>query len=96
MFTAEMLQDAVDVFRENDYWREYYDTAPSKECKFRIALSFANSLYHPVEVGKFKPIREKAEEPLKLEDWEHLCKYAGNNPWKGLCRQKIKELGGKV
>ena len=96
MFTPEMLKDAVDVYRENDYWKRYYDTASSKECKFRIALGWAYSMFHPVESAEMKKIREKAEEPLKLEDWEHLCKYAGNNPWKGLCRQKIKELGGKV
>lgn len=39
------VQKAVEEFRKNPYWREYYDNAPTENCKRYVALEFYQSEY---------------------------------------------------
>ena len=36
--------------------------------------------------------RKDLETRLDLEDWKHLRKYAGNNPWLTKCCEMIRKL----
>ena len=97
MFEYECVSKAVKVYCANPYWRTYYEGAPSEACRERIALSFFYGIYNSaVTPEEYVPERERLERKLKLEDWVYLERFAGNNPWRGLCRKKIRELGGAI
>lgn len=87
------VQKAVEEFRKNPYWREYYDNAPTENCKRYVALEFY--------IGEYLDLQSPREEIMKLreimtlQDFVHLYKYVGHNPLKGLYRGKIVALGGK-
>lgn len=88
---AGKTETALKKFMENDYWKEYYESAPSEECREYIKREFVGSLYP--DAGE--EADTKALEPtLKADDWRHLLKYAGNNPFRPYCRKKIRELEG--
>lgn len=90
----EMIRSALARFRGNPYWREYYEKAPSEACRKWIELSFVYSTYYGPE--NINELSESCEKEFTLKDWEYLCRHAGNNPFRGKCRAKIRELGGKV
>ena len=90
MYTKKMIDDAIEHFSKNSYWKEEYETAPSDTCRERIAIDYCYSLYGNGYDDDSE--RDRLEAQLSLADWKHLLKYSGNNPWRGKCRQKIREL----
>lgn len=88
------IEKAVESFCENPFWKRYYESAPSENCKRYIALQFYNS--ERVLSGKnaesLTDERNELEEKFGVEDWKHLAKHAGNNPFRGKCLKKIREL----
>ena len=84
------MKEALDVFLQNPHWKEYYETAPSEECREYIEHSFRLSLYG------ITPDIEKRDKELEdlftVRDWEHLAKYAGNNPFRSKCKKMISNL----
>ena len=90
MLKIDKMQEAIDEFIKNPYWRDYYEKAPTESCKQRIALTFCYSLYgEPKDIKKQK---EKLEKDFTITDWQYLYDNAGNNPFKAKCKQKIEEL----
>ena len=79
----------LNEWLENPAWREYYETAPSKECKTLIALEF---WYSETESEAAVEAMEVVEEDLALEDWKHLYKWCGSNPRKATIEKKIKKM----
>ena len=86
--TADHLISAIDLFRKNDFFKEYYDNAPSDNCQKYIALEFCYSLYYVLD----EDLMNQIEGSFDLEDWKHLYRYCANNPLKGKYHRKIKEL----
>ena len=97
VFTDKQIKSAVETFRENEYWREYYDNAPSDDCRKYIAFKFCHSLHviNSGEYGKTEQVEneyKRLEEKLKLNDWRWLYRYSGNNPERIKFKQKIDEM----
>lgn len=91
----QKLKESVASFTVNPYWKKYLDGAPSDECKRYIKLNFYLSDLDELDGDEKAGVIERmngCEKKLGLEDWKHLLKYAGNNPFAGKCRKKIKEL----
>ena len=82
----------VQEWLKNPAWREYYEKAPSEECKEVIRLEF---LYSELETDELGEQLDEAEKELKLEDWRHLYRYCGNNPRKKFIYDRIAALGGE-
>ena len=58
---------AIDLFTQNPYWKECYETAPSEACKDRIALSF----YYSLHLDKFdKELRQRESEQKDKKEVE--------------------------
>lgn len=90
MKDAERLSKAVEEFSKNDYWKEYYEKAPSELCQEYIACEFSYSLYGE----KKDATRKKAIEPdLTKADWEHLLRYAGSNQHAVAIKSKMQMYG---
>ena len=84
------IEQAVEAFCKNDYWREYYEGAPSDKCKEWIGLDFCYSMFFlPKDI---KEKSEALEKDFTIDDWEHLKKYAGHNPFYAKCSREIKRL----
>lgn len=79
-------------FLKNPHWKEYYKKAPSDACREYIANEFCFSLFGEDD-DRTKQDAE-LEGLFTVEDWKHLGKYAGNNPFRGKCREMIKKLDG--
>ena len=94
MELEEMIRNSLELFLKNPFWREYYEKAPSEACRKYIKLDFVYSTYFGPE--NINELSEACEKEFTLKDWEYLCRYAGNNPFRGKCRAKIRELGGTV
>ena len=87
------FDEAVALFLENPYWREYYETAPGEACRKYIAMEFYLSEH---EIPEAEEVLNEMEEKLSSEDWKHLLKYCGNNPRKGYIMKKIRAMTGMV
>ena len=93
VFSKEQMDRAVKVYTANPYWKECYDGATSDACRERIILIFCYSInFDEVEEEEFKHCAAEVESRLTSEDWKHLAKYAGNNPWGAKCRANAKRL----
>jgi len=88
-----MTEKALELYMGNPYWREYYEKAPSENCRRRIETGFCYSAFRKPE--NIREVLDALEEKLDLEDWKHLAKYAGNNPWGGKCRKKVREFAAR-
>lgn len=88
MNNAKEAESLFNLYMDNPYWKEYYDTAPSKGCKDYIELNFTADAYDDEE---YKQKRIAIMDTLLYADWEHLYKYAGNNPFKSYCKQRMEE-----
>ncbi len=88
------IRQAVENFSENPHWKNYYDTAPSGACRRYISLEFyySENFLNGKDRVSFDEERKELEDKFGVEDWKHLAKYAGNNPFRGKCRKKIREL----
>lgn len=88
------MDKRIESFMRNEHWAKYYNDAPTDICKKYVEFQFLNSNRTITE--------EEREEWGKLKgkmikaDWEHLHKYAGNNPFKVYCREKIKSFEEKA
>lgn len=90
MTQKERLAEAVQIFSKNEYWKEYYENAPSELCKEHIACEFSRSKYNVL--ADFK--RENAIEPnLTKTDWEYLLRYAGSNQHAASIKAKMQAYG---
>ena len=84
---------ALKEFCKNEYWREYYESAPTSNCKRYIELKF----YYSYHLGLIPDYDELKTESDKLEnafvkaDWLHLLRYSGHNPQKAYYRKKAEE-----
>ena len=94
LYSGEQMKKAISEFGKNVFWREYYDNAPSKECKKYIAFKWCFSLFYINEDEReaFVRDRNELEKTLGYLDWEWLYKHCGNNPNKSKYRKKMKEL----
>ena len=91
---VEKMKESVSSFTENPHWKKYLEEAPSDACKKYIKLNFYLSDLEEDNEEKANVVKmmDSCEETLGLEDWKHLLKYAGKNPFAGKCRKKIAEL----
>lgn len=87
----DTLRACLDHWLRNPYWNKYYITAPSQLCREYIALKFWNS-HHPDYHPAILEERKRIEDEMRLEDWQHLLEYCGNNPWRLKVKNRIKEL----
>ncbi len=85
----EKLRENLKEWLENPAWREYYETAPSEQCREIIALEF---LYSDEESDEIADAMDEKEKGLTIADWRHLYKYCGNNPRKVFIQKRIREL----
>lgn len=93
MINEGKVEEAVEVFLKNNYWRGYYEGAPSDKCKRYIALEFYWS--YDENATDYKEEGDAMLQELTLTDWEYLYKYSGNNPWRTQCKKRIVELKGE-
>ena len=92
-YSNEQLKNAVNVFRENSYWRSYYDDAPSDKCREYIAFDFACSIYLKKEINnEYWEQNNKLENELDYDDWKWLYKHSGNNPTRKKYKKKMEEM----
>lgn len=86
------IRTAVDRFIQKPHWRAYYEEAPSDACKRHIALEFyySDNLGEIADYDEYRSEREKLQSKFTREDWTHLYKYAGSNPWKAYCRKQME------
>ena len=87
------IQNALKSTCKNPFWQEYYQTAPSKNCKRYIELKFYYSecLGAVPDYEEFNKACILLENEFTKEDWLHLYKYCANNPKKVYYRNKLKE-----
>lgn len=90
MKDAERLSKAVEEFSKNEYWKEYYEKAPSKLCQEYIALTFSRSLS---DVNKDATRQRAIELDLTKADWEYLLRYAGRNQHAAAIKAKMQACG---
>lgn len=90
MTQKERLDKAVQIFSKNEYWKEYYETAPSELCKEYIACEFSRSEFHVLaDLDREKVI----ESDLTKDDWVHLMRYAGGNRQTAAIKTKMRAYG---
>ncbi len=90
MANERKVQIALKRFLKNDGWREEYENAPTEQCKRHMALIFYRSVFY--DADDYKEEKEALEASFGLEDWKYLYRHAGKNPFKLLCKRKIREL----
>ena len=98
IMTDNEKKKIIDEYLYTDFWKKAYETAPSQNCKDYILLGLRGFIMSAEGEIFYKICKERKglEKNFDLEDWQHLYKYCGDNPFKGICVTKIKELGGKV
>lgn len=86
------IMSAVAQGCQNPYWKQYYEEAPTKECKRYIALRFLFSIsaFTTEELILYKEEKNTLQNLFGIEDWRHLFRYAGHNPLKIYYRKMIK------
>ena len=96
MISEEELNEALQQFMRNPYWRAYYEEAPSEAAKQRVKLCFFWSLTRD-EAKYLKAIEEakKLEKQYTIADCKHELRYSGNNPGLLYWKKKIEELSQK-
>lgn len=92
MIDQNEVQECLREWLNNPYWAEYYEGAPSEECKRYIELDFYYSDTEDEEAAKEM---DAMEGNLTVKDWKWLLKYSGDDPNKARIMNKIRELGGK-
>lgn len=85
-------EKALQVFLQNEAWKEYYDGAPSEACRRAIEGEFVRSLNR---LYGAEYTREALEAALGPEDWQYLYRHCPGGPRKAFLARKIAELGGK-
>lgn len=92
------IKAAVNHFRADQYWRDFYNNATSRECKRYIALIFYRSDYAE-ELKKNEWNRaevngemEALEEEMDLTDWRYLREHAQDDEFIEKCEEFIYGL----
>ena len=88
VYTDAEIKKALDGFRRNPTWKEYYDEAPSEECRKYITAEFCWSVYDDRE--RETELKESILAEFSKTDWAYIGKYAGNNPFGARCRRMAK------
>ncbi len=100
MISEQRMNEAVELYTNNEYWKGKLDDAPTELTQRATKLGFyASWLFGRKEYGderkeviaELKALREQ----FGLEDWKHQLKYCGHNPYHAVCTKKIKELSAK-
>lgn len=86
----EKERTALDEFKKNPHWNEYFETAPSDKCKYFIAMEFCNSEYN-MDM-EYSNKMKQVETELSADDLKHLLKYCPKNPRRPYLKKKIAEL----
>ena len=92
------IEEAVEMFCQNEYWSGFYSQSPSAACKRRVALAFYYSMLHDdagFEQREYKSEVERLESQFGLEDWKHMLKYSGHNPLRAEYMSKIGRIEGE-
>ena len=84
------MDNRIEKFMKNEYWARYYNEAPTEACKRFIELEFMNS--DRTITANENDEWDAVERRLSKSDWEHLFKYAGNNPFKTYCQKIIESF----
>lgn len=85
MLDEKKIDRALKEFFKNEYWKKYYDNAPSENCKRYIVLGFSRSLYDYPDFEE----RKKVGDELELSDWKYLYENEGNHQMKHHLKKKI-------
>ena len=93
---VSLLHEAVRDACENPYWKEYYEEAPTDNCKLYIAFEFllseaALNDWH-IDEDEIREKKKQLEGSFRYPDWMHLHKYSGHNPLRSYYRRKMEEL----
>ena len=84
---------ALKDFCKNQYWKKYYETAPTSNCKRYIELEFYFSYYYSLitDYEELKNEKSNLEKEFIKADWLHLLRYCGHNPKKIYYIKKSEE-----
>ena len=91
MIDPKDYERAIQSFRQNPFWRGYYDDAPTERLKEWIGYQFCFSSGVKPKDDVISNLK-RLENELNYQEWEYLHKYAGNNPFKARCRRMMEEL----
>lgn len=97
MIDYQKVEENLQAWLKNPYWKECYETAPSETAKWNVALEFYMS-YNAMNDELYDEVADvikENEEKFTIEDWKHQLKYNGNNPRVLYIQRKIKELEQK-
>ena len=87
------MESAFQLYMKNPSWRDYYNNAPSEDCKNYIRFGWYRSQYgEPKDPEEFKKLRDLYWNKLSIKDWEYIRDHAGNSPFRKVCSDKIREL----
>lgn len=92
-FDKEKMQQTMDLYLQNEGWKETYENAPSDSCKKFLRLSFYKSQNGEPSGDEYIEVRDEIYSELGVEDWAYLEKSFGNSPFRATCRKKLAELG---
>ena len=85
-----------EVFMANPYWREVYESAPSKELKEFYRLRFEISPFVMGENYRDPTASQRLEElTLSKKDIQHIQKYTGTGMAKAYYQKFINRLTGE-
>lgn len=99
MIDVNDVRQAVELFLQNPYWREYYDGVPTECLKewvgYQFLLSREAESLEPGSQEEVVAAMKRLEEEFTVEEWEYIYKYTGNNPYKATVQRKIEALREK-
>ena len=74
------IEDALNEFLENPYWKKLYDNAPER-VKPYLKAQFANALLEDssAECKKADKMLAEAKETMRKSDWKYLYENDGQN-----------------
>ena len=94
-FDKEKMREAMELYLQNDGWKEMYENAPSDVCKKFFRMTFYKSMHGEPSGERYAEVKEKVYASLGIADWEYLKNCFGNSPFRKVCSDKIKELQGQ-
>lgn len=94
MIDVNDVRQAVERFRRNPYWREYYDGAVSERLQEWVGYQFLLS-QDPECPDEVVAAMKRLEEEFTVEEWEYVHKFTGNNSYKATVQKKIEALRKK-
>ena len=90
-----LLHEALRDACENPYWKEYYEEAPTDNCKTYIALGFllSEAVINDWRINEEEVCEKKKrlEGSFQYPDWKHLLKYSGHNPLRSYYRRMMEQ-----